>query len=1212
MDRNEYLDSTYRRLENLHNDNTFKNNLFQVRARAILEEFVPEQFQIKFTFDSKKIWQYCDYLFSESILLIKENLGDKDKNVLLQYIKTAAESFEFLSKFADQGEKERLLISSAICYQISGYQANAACLSRFIEKTFIPIPDSLESGYDRNLVDRFRKSSLKFILKEINALQEISTESLDFIKSLQEEISTGIAEGNLSINDIFSLTAHGYFHTFLLDFVQYCLVGDRQLFLSAKENLSKSHKNFEKSGDVTLATIVLELRSALDQFFTRSTWFNLSEYANDLSQDRIWNIYLRNLALEKNIVEFWQSQLKAIKNNLLTSTDSFVIQMPTSAGKTFIAELAILSSLTRNPQSRCLYIAPYRALVNEIENSLSENLGSLGYQVSTLIGGFEFDAFQEFLITQSQVLIATPEKTELLFRTQPDYFNEVAVIIIDEGHILDEGLPTAEEIPNNKTLLDELSEQGNLGRGILLELLITRLKIKIPNAKFIFISAVMPQINAEDFVSWLCKNQEEAIRIEPSERPSRQVFAKFEWRSQANGELEYIGLPTLPGGRHPFVPKFIQRKQYYTGERTPKGKPQRKSFPNIDNKVQTTAVLSVRLSKTGPVLVFCSQTDHVRSVLENLIKTIKYFIASNEFLNEEFQYVENPDLTSFYEAVEWLGEEHLLTQALRYNVALHYGPLPDPVRQAVEDDFKSGKIKILVSTNTLGQGVNLPIKTVVIYSLERRWKEGDEVHTSKIKKRDFWNICGRAGRAGKETEGQIVFLKSSNIDGRLIQEYMNENNLEEVESSLYKLLLALIEKRIDQNQLIGYLDSHILSILAEEIVDTQDESSINNLLENSLVGIQSQKNHKDKLPLTLAISSVSSWIREQIPSKELRTVFASTGLNLVSCQSLNESISQFINNIESKFEHTLENPISCSAEVIESIFLGCKDLSEMRFARTVKYDSSEDEFLIVNQWINGTSINQIKEELWNTGCDESFSRYLADRLIYKLPWGINGFLHILAFRLQMEYADLPLSWQHLPAMMKFGLNNVFACWVSSLGVTSREISLQVAQQFVSENRLNLDYANFLKWFINLPNEYILNDLNSPQFQKENLIKIRNKIVIGNESLQFIRNELQALESPIRGIPYENRAIIASQVSLGDSLNLELELDNPYDPNAVRVLFRNEQIGYVQRDKAKIVSRELQLDKGYEAVASQVRFPDSSNPYPWIEINIRFMTLPINN
>jgi hypothetical protein len=60
-----------------------------------------------------------------------------------------------------------------------------------------------------------------------------------------------------------------------------------------------------------------------------------------------------------------------------------------------------------------------------------------------------------------------------------------------------------------------------------------------------------------------------------------------------------------------------------------------------------------------------------------------------------------------------------------------------------------------------------------------------------------------------------------------------------------------------------------------------------------LVGIQALKNNKDKSLLISAISSVSSWITEQIPNKELRTVFASTGLNLVSCQSLNESIEQF-------------------------------------------------------------------------------------------------------------------------------------------------------------------------------------------------------------------------------------------------------------------------------------------------------------------------------
>lgn len=1202
MDKNEYLRTTYRRLEELYNDSNFRNNLYQVRARAIQEEFMPEQPQTQFTFDAKKIWKYCDYLFSESTLLLKENFGDID--ALLANIKTAAENFEFLAKFADQDEKEILLINSAICYQISGYQANAACLSKLIETNFSNI-DLSTNSYDNMLVDQFRKSLLKFLLKEVNKIRELSNNSLSFINDLQETITRGIAEGELSFNEIFSLTAHGYFHKSLLDFVQYCISGNTEAFSSATENLSKSHRNFEKTGDATLATITLELRTVLELFFRRSTWFNLSEYARTLSRNSIWNFYFRNLALEKNIVEFWQSQLKAIQNDLLTSDDSFIIQMPTSAGKTFIAELAILSALTTKPQCRCLYIAPYRALVNEIESYLTETLGSIGYRVSTLIGGFEFDVFQEFLITQSQVLIATPEKVELLLRTQPEYFSEVATIIVDEGHILDEGIPTLKELRESKTLLiDELSEQETLGRGVLLELLITRLKIKIPKVKFIFLSAVMPQINADDFVSWLCERQEQPIRIERSERPSRQVIAKFEWRKN-NGEIEYIGLPTLPNGRHPFVPSFIQRKKYYTGQSTSTGRPQRKSWPDIKNKSQTTAVLAARLAKTGPVLVFCAQTDHVRSVLDNLVQTVKYLEASNELPNDEFRYIENPDLASFYESVEWLGEEHPLTKSLRHSIALHYGPLPDPVRQAIEDDFRSGKIKILVSTNTLGQGVNLPVKTVVIYSVERRWKEGDEVRTSKVRKRDFWNICGRAGRAGKETEGQIIFVKTSPRDDDLLQEYMNEDNIEEIESCLYKLLLALIESRISQNELIGYLDPYILVILAEEVVDTQDESSVNNFLENSLVGVQALRNNTDKSPLISAISGVSSWVVNQVPNSDLRKVFASTGLRVNSCLSLEESVNQFLVEIESKRQYAEENPITCSEEVIRSVFLGCQNLPEMKFARNVEYHSNNDEFLIANGWINGNSVNQLRRNLWNPGESESFSRYLADRLIYKMPWGINGFLRILAFHLQIKYSDLPIAWQHLPAMMKFGLNNVFACWISSLGVTSRELALQLAERFQSENNhLNLDYEIFLRWFVNLPNDYVLNELNTPQFQKEKLLNIRNQIVIGNESLQFIRNQLQELESPVRGIPYENRISIASQVRVGDSLTLELELDNPYDPNAVRVLFRNQQIGYIQRDKAKIISRELQLGKACEAFASQVRLPDSTNPYPWIDVSVR--------
>lgn len=47
--------------------------------------------------------------------------------------------------------------------------------------------------------------------------------------------------------------------------------------------------------------------------------------------------------------------------------------------------------------------------------------------------------------------------------------------------------------------------------------------------------------------------------------------------------------------------------------------------------------------------------------------------------------------------------------------------------------------------------------------------------------------------------------------------------MEAVNSALYKLLLALVQKRIRDQELIGYLDSHLLALMAEEVIGTEDE-----------------------------------------------------------------------------------------------------------------------------------------------------------------------------------------------------------------------------------------------------------------------------------------------------------------------------------------------------------------------------------------------------
>ena len=58
-------------------------------------------------------------------------------------------------------------------------------------------------------------------------------------------------------------------------------------------------------------------------------------------------------------------------------------------------------------------------------------------------------------------------------------------MVVDEGHIVDEGIPLPGELESEQTLADKLKEQGTLGRGPLLELLVKRLKLKAPLCTFL-------------------------------------------------------------------------------------------------------------------------------------------------------------------------------------------------------------------------------------------------------------------------------------------------------------------------------------------------------------------------------------------------------------------------------------------------------------------------------------------------------------------------------------------------------------------------------------------------------------------------------------------------------------------------------------------------------------------------------------------------------
>ncbi len=100
-----------------------------------------------------------------------------------------------------------------------------------------------------------------------------------------------------------------------------------------------------------------------------------------------------------------------------------------------------------------------------------------------------------------------------------------------------------------------------------------------------------------------------------------------------------------------------------------------------------------------------------------------------------------------------------LSRLLRHGIGIHHGGMLPKYRRLVERLAQSGLLKIIVGTDTLGVGVNMPIRTVLLTSLNKY----DGVSTRLLSAREFHQIAGRAGRAGFDRVGYVVLQAPEHI-----------------------------------------------------------------------------------------------------------------------------------------------------------------------------------------------------------------------------------------------------------------------------------------------------------------------------------------------------------------------------------------------------------------------------------------------------------------
>jgi replicative superfamily II helicase len=142
-----------------------------------------------------------------------------------------------------------------------------------------------------------------------------------------------------------------------------------------------------------------------------SIWFNTATLGSSIGE-------LCKKLVENDKIDLLPSQQQALGLSVLDPASSAtIVQMPTSAGKTLLAEFSILQMKALYKDAKIVYLVPTRALVNQVVSDLRSDFEGLGLSIERTSKVNEVDPLEEKLLKEEiDILVSTPEKFDLLIR----------------------------------------------------------------------------------------------------------------------------------------------------------------------------------------------------------------------------------------------------------------------------------------------------------------------------------------------------------------------------------------------------------------------------------------------------------------------------------------------------------------------------------------------------------------------------------------------------------------------------------------------------------------------------------------------------------------------------------------------------------------------------------------------------------------------------
>lgn len=416
--------------------------------------------------------------------------------------------------------------------------------------------------------------------------------------------------------------------------------------------------------------------------------------------------------IRRSFVESLDHPVDEFQSTAMDSLDdgaSVLVAAPTGSGKTLVAEYAIVRALASG--SRAFYTAPLKALSNQKYRDLA---ALHGHDKVGLVTG------DNAINPDARVVVMTTEVLRNMIYTGSTRLDDLAVVVLDEVHFLQDAY-----------------------RGPVWEEVIIQLP---PEVQLVCLSATVS--NATEVAEWLSTVRGRTDPVVEHTRPV-ELLTHFAYRDSATNRVEM--LDTIVGGE---PNRHLQRLMASSGPRSGRrgggGSPRRRFFP--PSRTDVVEMLESRSMLPAIVFIFSRAQceDAVRSCARDGL-----VLTTAEEEDEIIGIVEDKCAVLSDDDREALGYAAFL-ETVGSGIACHHAGMIPMFKEAVEECFVRGLVKVVFATETLAVGINMPAKAVVIEKLTKYTGE----HHALLRASEYAQLTGRAGRRGLDDIGHAVTLWS--------------------------------------------------------------------------------------------------------------------------------------------------------------------------------------------------------------------------------------------------------------------------------------------------------------------------------------------------------------------------------------------------------------------------------------------------------------------